>query len=114
VLIWLDIHLSPATGRWLASTFGVECRAMRDLGMQRLADEAVFQAARKAGATVMTKDEDFINLLERLGPPPRVIWLTFGNTSNSRLCEILAKAMPPAISLLDGGEPFVEIGGAGQ
>jgi predicted nuclease of predicted toxin-antitoxin system len=37
----------------------------------------------------MTKDSDFVDLVERLGPPPQIIWLTCGNTSNLRLREIL-------------------------
>jgi predicted nuclease of predicted toxin-antitoxin system len=37
----------------------------------------------------MTKDSDFVALLDRFGPPPQVIWITCGNTSNARLKEIL-------------------------
>lgn len=109
VLIWLDIHLPPDIGRWLSLTFNVRCCAMRDLGMQRFADEAVFDAARRSGAIVMTKDQDFVKLLERWGAPPQVIWLTCGNTSNARLRDVLAKAMPATLNLLEDGEPLVEI-----
>ncbi len=112
MVIWLDIHLSPAIGQWLTATFGIECRAMRDMGMQRFPDEAVFHAARQAAAVVMTKDEDFVRILERLGPQPHVIWLTCGGTSNGRLREILSRAFPSAMSLIGSGEPFVEIGNA--
>lgn len=112
MLIWLDIHLSTAIGTWLSASFGVECVAMRDMGMQRTKDDAVFAAARRADAVVMTKDEDFIKLLERHGPPPRVIWLTCGNTSNAELQKMLTKAMPSALALLEVGESFVEIGNA--
>ena len=55
----------------------------------------------------------FIYLLfERLGPPPQVLWVTCGNTSNARLREILTKSLPPAIELLQQGEPLVEISDA--
>jgi predicted nuclease of predicted toxin-antitoxin system len=40
---------------------------------------------------VMTKDSDFVDLVERLGSPPQVIWLTYGNTSNARLRHILSE-----------------------
>ena len=34
---------------------------------------ASLQAARSASAVVMTKDSDFVSLLERFGPPPQVV-----------------------------------------
>ena len=37
----------------------------------------------------MTKDSDFVLLLDKLGAPPQVIWVTCGNTSNARLKEVL-------------------------
>lgn len=60
----------------------------------------------------MTKDSDFVELINRYGPPPQVIWLTFGNTSNARLKEILEKTIVQAINLLNSGESLVEIGSA--
>jgi predicted nuclease of predicted toxin-antitoxin system len=57
----------------------------------------------------MTKDRDLVNLLERHGSPPAIIWVTCGNTSNARMREILSTAWPLAVALLDQGEPLVEI-----
>lgn len=37
------------------------------------------------------------------------IWLTCGNTSNSRLRDILSKTLPQALELLASGEKIVEI-----
>jgi Domain of unknown function (DUF5615) len=60
----------------------------------------------------MSKDEDFRSLVERLGPPPQVLWVTCGNTSNARLREISTKNLPSVIELLQRGEPLVEISDA--
>lgn len=57
----------------------------------------------------MTKDSDFVLLLDRLGAPPQVIWITCGNTSNVRLQEILTNTLPKALELLKSGEELVEI-----
>ena len=57
----------------------------------------------------MTKDRDFVGLLERLGAPPKVIWITAGNTSNQNLERILAKTLLDALALLESGEVLVEI-----
>ena len=54
-------------------------------------------------------DSDFVKLLEKFGPPPRVIWLTFGNTSNARLKEIFAQTLTRALNLIQAGEAMVEI-----
>ncbi len=60
---------------------------------------------------VLTKDSDFVDLVARLGPPPQIIWLTCGNTSNAFLRDILRNAWPQIAAMLAAGEPLVEIGG---
>lgn len=72
-------------------------------------DSEIFFAARRADAVMITKDQDFVHLLDRHGPPPKVIWMTCGNTSHARMQEVLSKALPPALALLDRGESLVEI-----
>jgi predicted nuclease of predicted toxin-antitoxin system len=57
----------------------------------------------------MTKDSDFVSLLERFDSPPKIIWLTCGNTSNANLKIILSKTLQDAIDLLESGEKIVEI-----
>ena len=57
----------------------------------------------------MTKDRDFVDLLHRHGPPPQVIWIRCGNTSNARLREILIATLKDAFDLLGAGEPLIEI-----
>ena len=82
-------QISPAIAGWLSTTFLVEAVAVRDLGLRDAEDHEIFQAAKQEGAVVMTKDSDFILLLDRFGPPPKVIWVTCGNTSNASLKQIL-------------------------
>jgi predicted nuclease of predicted toxin-antitoxin system len=107
--IWIDAQMSPAIAAWVSSNFAVSALAIRDLGLRDAEDEEIFQVARREGAIVMTKDSDFVLLLDRLGPPPQVIWVTCGNTSNARLKEILTNTLPKALELLTSGERLVEI-----
>jgi predicted nuclease of predicted toxin-antitoxin system len=109
MIIWVDAQLSPAIAPWLAGNFSLSSGALRDLGLRDATDREIFAAAKSAAAVVMTKDSDFVKLLEEFGPPPQVLWLTCGNTSNARLRQILSKALPQAIILLESGEPLVEI-----
>ena len=59
----------------------------------------------------MTKDSDFVDLVERQDAPPKIIWLTCGNTSNARLKEILSATLIDALEFLEAGEKLVEIKG---
>ena len=107
--LWLDAHLSPALCRWLSETFEVEAAHVRDFGLHEADDQPLFEAARAAGIdAVMTKDRDFTDLVERLGPPPKVIWITVGNTLNQNLRRILAGRWGCARSL-EHGEALVEV-----
>jgi predicted nuclease of predicted toxin-antitoxin system len=107
--IWVDAQMSPAIAVWISSNFAVSAIAIRDLGLRDVEDREIFEAARHENAIVMTKDSDFVLLLDRFGAPPRVIWVTCGNTSNARLKEILTSTLPKALELLQSGEELVEI-----
>ncbi len=87
----------------------VTAHAVRDLGLRDATDRAIYDAARAANVVVITKDRDFPDLLTRLGPPPHVIWVTCGNTSNARMRQIFEALFPQALLLLQGGDPLVEI-----
>lgn len=82
-----------------------------DLSLRDAEDPEIFETAKAQQAIVMTKDSDFVDLVERLGSPPQIIWLTCGNTSNTRLREILSETLPRALELLAAGEALIEISG---
>ena len=109
MIIWIDAQFSPAIATWLRNTFSVDAVAVRDLKLRQAKDKEIFDAARLSNAVVMTKDSDFVQLLDRFGPPPQVIWVTCGNTSNTRLKGILTAVFPKAVQLLQIGESLVEI-----
>lgn len=109
--IWVDAQLSPAIATWISSTFGVTALALRDIGLRDAEDSEIFEAAKAQGVIFMTKDSDFVDLVDRLGSPPQIIWLTCGNTSNAQLREILSATLPQALELLRSGEALVEISG---
>ena len=97
MILWLDAHISPQLAPWIQDIFGIDVFHVRDLDL------------READAIVITKDRDFVELLERLGSPPKIIWCTCGNTSNARLRTIFSKTLSDALNLLNQGERLVEI-----
>lgn len=60
MIFWIDAQLSPYLARWLGAEFGVEAKAIRDLGLRDARDREIFLAAREANAVVITKDSDFV------------------------------------------------------
>lgn len=108
--LWIDAQLSPSLAPWINECIdGVEAISLKMLGLRDAADLEVFMAARESRAVVVTKDADFVELLHQHGPPPMVIWLTCGNTSNSVLKAILQGRLESAIRLLSNQTPLVEI-----
>ncbi len=113
--VWIDAQLSPALAPWLTTTFGVAANALRDIGLRDATDKDIFIAAQQANQQaeiiVMTKDSDFVTLLNLYGPPPQILWITCGNTSNAYLRQVLLRTFPQAIALFQQGEKLVEIRG---
>lgn len=108
--IWIDAQLSPSIALWMSNTYSqVKAKSVRELGLRDAADQDIFMAAKQQEAVVMTKDVDFLNLLSIHGPPPQVIWITTGNTSNAKMREILQRHFNTIYELLTVGEPLVEI-----
>lgn len=106
---WLDAQLPPALPPWLTQTFGVEAYSAAYLGLRDAEDEVIFQAARQANAIIISKDSDFLERLVRLGPPPRLLYVTCGNTTKARLTEIFAQHFATTQQHFLNGEAVVEI-----
>jgi predicted nuclease of predicted toxin-antitoxin system len=111
MIIWIDAHLSPAIATWITMTFDITAIALRDLGLRDAEDPEIFEKAKAQGVILITKDSDFVDLVDRLGSPPQIIWLTCGNTSNAELRRILSLTLLDALAQLQAGEKLVEITG---
>ena len=108
--LWLDAQLPPQLASWIQKTLTINAIALRDLGLRDATDIAIFDAAKKANAVLISKDSDFVELVMRHGAPPKLIWLTCGNVSNAALQTLFDAKLREAIRLFDGGESIVELG----
>lgn len=109
-LFWLDAQLPPQLAPWLTETFGVAAFSASYLGYRDAADEVIFQAAREAGAVIVSKDSDFLDRVQRLGSPPSLLYVTSGNSTTRYLKVVFMRTFPEARRLFSSGEPIVEIG----
>lgn len=76
MIIWVDAQLSPAIAEWIVKEFSIEAKAIRDIGLRDAEDEEIFIAARKLESIIiLSKDIDFVKLIESRGTPPFLIWL---------------------------------------
>lgn len=110
MILWIDAHLSPSIAAWINRNFpAINAKSVRALNLQNADDREIFEAARKANAIIMSKDSDFLKLIDRFGAPPAIIWITCGNTSNQKMRVVLGSSLEKAIELISSGEPVVEI-----
>jgi predicted nuclease of predicted toxin-antitoxin system len=109
VIVWVDAQLAPSLAPWIRQQFGIDAASVRHLGLRDAKDRQIFAAARDANAVVLSKDVDFVLLLERFGPPPSILWVRCGNTSNANLRKVLSATFLAALALIRAGESLVEI-----
>jgi predicted nuclease of predicted toxin-antitoxin system len=111
MIVWLDAQLPPLLAQWMTNDLGVDAKSLRALGLRDAADRDIFAAARSCGAVLISKDSDFVDLVQAHGPPPQLIWLTCGNVTNAKLRLVFGHSWSRVAGLLSGGEPIVELGG---
>jgi predicted nuclease of predicted toxin-antitoxin system len=110
--IWIDAQLSPSLALWINENFdGVTAQSVKALGLLDATDKKIFQLAKEANVIIMSKDEDFARLLDISGPPPSVIWITTGNSSNGEMRDLLGRYLVLAINMIQNGESLIEIAG---
>jgi predicted nuclease of predicted toxin-antitoxin system len=89
--IIVDNMLSPDFADFMAITFNLEAFSINKMGLGCATDVDIRKLAIEMGAIVVTKDKDFAELHAQHGTPPRLIWLTISNTSNTELQQIFLK-----------------------
>ncbi len=77
----IDAQLPPGLVQWLAA-LGYTAEHVNRIGLGAAGDAAIWRHAAQAGATLVTKDDDFVALAERDSDGPQVVWIRIGNISN--------------------------------
>ena len=110
IIFWLDAHLSPSVAKWLQQTYNVEAASLRFNGLLVADDIDIFNAAKQSNVILISKDRDMMKLIEKFGSPPKLIWLTCGNTSNKALKIVIVNNFEVIIdTLVINNLPFIEI-----
>jgi len=101
--ILLDANISYKLIKNLALVFG-ECSHVDLIGLNMPAQDIdIWKYAKENGFIIITKDDNFLNLMDLKGFPPKVVLLKTGNSSSKALMELLIK-IKPMIDDLDKNE----------
>lgn len=83
--LWLDAQLPPTLASWFCETFGVTALSMKSLGLDKASDLEIFTKAKSEVVVLLSKDSDFLQLLDQWGPPPQLVYLRLGNSTSAFL-----------------------------
>ena len=111
MILWLDAQISPFLTNWIEKEINIQTKAVRELGLRDATNNYIFEQARIVNAIAKTKDIDFKILQDNFGAPPKIIWLTCGNTSNKKMKEILSANLIKSLKILESSDVIVEING---
>ena len=70
--IWIDAQLSPSLALWINQHYSaiVIAHSILALGLRDAEDKVIYEKARAQGVVLMSKDADFVKLLDSLGLLP--------------------------------------------
>ena len=92
--ILLDANISRKLVNTLKPIFS-ECAHVDLIGLNvPVVDIEIWNYALKHEYIIITKDNDFTDLLELKGFPPKIVLLKTGNNSSKALLELLKKIKP--------------------
>jgi predicted nuclease of predicted toxin-antitoxin system len=103
--IWLDTNISPAIAKWMGEDTGMSVKSSYSLSLHYMEDIEIYNLAKAEGNIILlSKDNDFTELISRLGAPPKLINIRFGNCSNSVLWGLIKPRIKDAITILTSSE----------
>lgn len=104
----VDAQLPPRLARVL-SEMGHPSEHLEDVDLRHAPDRAVWAFAIKRGATIVTKDEDFVERFRRQGEGPPIVWLRIGNASSQALLIWFRSNSPAVLKRIQAGDRLIEV-----
>ena len=107
--ILLDANISYKLTNILTPIFG-ECTHVDFIGLDVPVDDInIWNYALDNGFVIITKDTDFVDLIDLKGFPPKVVLLKTGNNSSKALAELLINAKQNIVELENSNLGLLEI-----
>jgi predicted nuclease of predicted toxin-antitoxin system len=109
VKLVFDHHFPALIAREVEKQLGIRCLTVAELHWSRATDYHIFSSLSDRGDVIVTKDEDYVAMATRSGPPPQVIWIRLGNIRNSELLVVMRRSLPSCVEHHLSGAPVVEL-----
>lgn len=105
----IDAQLPPALAH-LINSLGYEAVHVEEVNILLSTDQAIWSYAVANAQIIITKDEDFKNLLLLASSQKTpVIWVRIGNCSNAALTRRFQPLFPKILAHLEQGEYLIEL-----
>ena len=104
----IDANLPRRLADWLSER-GYLCDHVLNLGLAQGSDDEIWRHCLAAGATIISKDEDFANLVRAGRRGPAVVWVRTGNGTTRELIQALSSLFRTIEARLAAGERLIEV-----
>lgn len=104
----IDAQLPPALARPLNDR-GHVAEHVNDVGLGDAPDRRLWRYALEHGAVIVTKDEDFANMVAIGGDSPPVVWVRVGNTRRAALLAWFEPLIDQIVSMVEAGNRLIEL-----
>ena len=104
----IDAQLPAGLAQRLAAR-GYPSEHVNRVNLGVASDYAIWRYVARTGATLVTKDEDFVALSGRDANGPQVVWIRLGNISNHALWQAIGPRLDEIVQALNAGERVVEV-----
>lgn len=104
----IDAQLPPALAR-LLNERGHVAEHVNDIGRGDAPDRELWRYAVEHEAVIVTKDEDFANMVAIDAEAPTVVWVRVGNTRRAALLGWFEARIDEIVSLIDAGDRIIEL-----
>ncbi len=104
----VDNQLPVTLARWLCAHGHIAEHAL-ELNLAQAADRLLWHYAAEHDAVIVTKDEDFAQMVTLRPEPVRVVWLRIGNCRTAALLAVFESALPAITEQLAHGIRLIEV-----
>lgn len=104
----IDAQLPPALAHLLRDK-GHSADHVSDLGLGAAPDRQIWDYALANAAILVTKDEDFADLVSLGREPPTIAWVRVGNTRKLPLLTWFEPLIENVLELAEAGEKLIEL-----
>lgn len=104
----VDAQLPPALARQLRER-GHVAEHVVEIGPADARDRDLWSYALESGAVIVTKDEDFADMVATGEDAPTIVWVRVGNTRRAALLSWFEPPIDQIVEMVDAGQRLIEL-----